>query len=194
MFVTLSLIKPSLIPENKMLEQPKYRFLIQQYKNKIYTYSLYMLKNRMDADDVTQEVMIKIWKNIDKFNVLAAKTWIMKTTNNLCIDYLRKRAAAIKREEQIDEYFEETYSTNLAEHNPYLIAHMKIISSKVKEAIELLPENLRSVFVLYEIQDMKYREIGQALDMPINTVKVYLLRARKKLQAELKNYERHEVI
>ena len=177
-----------------MLEQPKYRFLIQQYKNKIYTYSLYMLKNKMDADDVTQEVMIKIWKNIDRFNVLAAKTWIMKTTNNLCIDYLRKRAAALKREHQIDEYFEETYSTDLTEHNPYLVAHMKIISSKVKEAIEQLPENLRSVFVLYEIQDMKYREIGQTLDMPINTVKVYLLRARKKLQEELKNYERHEVI
>jgi RNA polymerase sigma-70 factor (ECF subfamily) len=177
-----------------MLEQPKYRFLIQQYKNKIYTYSLYMLKNKMDADDVTQEVMIKIWKNIDKFNVLAAKTWIMKTTNNLCIDYLRKRASAIKREEKINEYFEETFSTDRTEHNPYIVAHMKLITSKVKEAIERLPENLRSVFVLYEIEEMKYREIGKSLDMPINTVKVYLLRARKKLYEDLRNYESNEGI
>ena len=177
-----------------MLEQPKYRFLIQQYKNKIYTYSLYMLKNRMDADDVTQEVMIKIWKNIGKFNVLAAKTWIMKTTNNLCIDYLRRRASMLKREGEIDEYFEETFSTDRAEHNPYIVAHLNIMNSKLKEAIGRLPENLRSVFVLYEIEEMKYREIGQSLDMPINTVKVYLFRARKKLQEELKYYERQEII
>ena len=172
-----------------MFAEQRYRFLIQQYKNKIYTYSLYMLKNRMDADDVTQEVMIRIWQNIDKFNILAAKTWIIKTTNNLCVDYLRRRAVAVKRELEIDEFFEKTYSKNHNSENPYLITHFKMIASKVKEAIQCLPENLRSVFVLYEIEEMKYKEISKALDMPINSVKVYLLRARKKLQEELKEYE-----
>jgi len=175
-----------------MFAEQRYRFLIQQYKNKIYTYSLYMLKNRMDADDITQEVMIRIWQNIDKFNILAAKTWIIKTTNNLCIDYLRRRAIAIKREFEIDEFFEDTYSKNHNSENPYLITHFKMIASKVKEAIQRLPENLRSVFVLYEIEEMKYKEISKALDLPINSVKVYLLRARKKLQEELKEYEPQE--
>lgn len=177
-----------------MFAEQRYRFLIQQYKNKIYTYSLYMLKNRMDADDVTQEVMIRIWQNIDKFNILAAKTWIIKTTNNLCIDYLRRRAVAVNREFEIDEFFEDTYSKNHNSENPYLITHFKMIASKVKEAIQRLPENLRSVFILYEIEEMKYKEISKALDMPINSVKVYLLRARKKLQEELKEYEPQEII
>ncbi len=177
-----------------MFEEQRYRFLIQQYKNKIYTYSLYMLKNRMDADDVTQEVMIRIWQNIDKFNILAAKTWIIKTTNNLCIDYLRRRTVAVNREFEIDEFFEDTYSKNHNSENPYLITHFKMIASKVKEAIQRLPENLRSVFVLYEIEEMKYKEISKALDLPINSVKVYLLRARKKLQEELKEYEPQEII
>lgn len=177
-----------------MFEQQRYRFLIQQYKNKIYTYSLYMLKNKMDADDVTQEVMIRIWKNINSFNALAAKTWIMKTTNNLCIDYLRKRAVALNREIEIDELFEDTYSTNSNKDNPYLTTHFKMMASKVKEAIQRLPENLRSVFVLYEIQELKYKEISAALGFPINSVKVYLLRARKKLQEELKEYEPQEII
>ncbi len=57
-----------------------------------------MLKNRMDADDITQEVLIKIWKNINQFNILAAKTWIMKTTHNLCIDYLRRRKSELSKE------------------------------------------------------------------------------------------------
>lgn len=153
-----------------------------------------MLKNKMDAEDVTQEVMIRIWQNVDKFNILAAKTWIMKTTNNLCIDYLRKRAVAVSREFEIDEVFEDTYSENQASDNPYLITHLNMMTSKIKEAIKQLPENLRSVFVLYEIEGFKYREISQSLEIPVNSVKVYLMRARKKLQEELKNYEAQEVI
>jgi RNA polymerase sigma-70 factor (ECF subfamily) len=153
-----------------------------------------MLKNKMDADDVTQEVMIRIWENIDKFNFLAAKTWIMKTTNNLCIDYLRRRTVEFKREFEINEEFEETFSSNEVADNPYLTTHMTMMVSKVKEAIEKLPENLKSIFVLFEINGMKYREISVILDLPVNTVKVYLLRARKKLQVELKEYEAHEVI
>ena len=177
-----------------MFEEPRYRFLIQQYKSKIYTYSLYMLKNKMDADDVTQEVMIRIWRNIDKFNIIAAKTWIIKTTNNLCIDYLRKRSVVFNRENEIDEIFEDTYSTNSNNDNPYLTTHFRMMASKVKEAIQRLPENLRGVFVLYEIEGLKYKEISKALDLPLNSVKVYLLRARKKLQEELKDYEAQEVI
>lgn len=148
----------------------------------------------MDADDVTQEVMIRIWRNIDKFNMLAAKTWIMKTTNNLCIDYLRKRAVINGRELEIDDVFEDTYSENKNSDNPYLTTHFKMIGSKIKEAIQNLPEKLRSVFVLYEIQGFKYNEIATMLDLPLNSVKVYLLRARKKLQEELKNYEAQEVL
>ncbi len=177
-----------------MFAEQRYRFLIQQYKNKIYTYSLYMLKNRMDADDVTQEVMIRIWQNIDKFNIMAAKTWIIKTTNNLCIDYLRRRTVAVNRESEIDEFFEDTYSSNTNNDNPYLTTHFRMMASKVKEAIQRLPENLRSIFVLYEIEGLKYKEISKALDLPLNSVKVYLLRARKKLQEELKDYEPQEFI
>lgn len=174
--------------------EQKYRFIIQQYKNKIYSYSFYMLKNRMDADDVTQETLIRIWKNIDLVNALAAKSWIMKTTHNLCIDFLRRRAVAINRESEIDEMFEETFSTEESSHNPYLTTHFKMMSSKIKEAIQRLPENMRSVFVLYEINGLKYREIAKALDIPENSVKVYLMRARKKLQEELKAYEPQEAV
>lgn len=152
-----------------------------------------MLKNKMDADDVTQETLIRIWKNIDSVNPLAAKTWIMKTTHNLCIDYLRKRMVGFERENEITEYIEETLETQESLHNPYLTTHFKMMASKIKEAIHRLPENLRSVFVLYEINGLKYKEIAKALEIPENSVKVYLLRARKKLQEELKAYETQAV-
>ena len=66
--------------------------------------------------------------------------------------------------------------------------------SEVKEVIKRLPDNLRSVFVLYEIEGMKYKEISKVLDLPLNSVRVYLLRARKKMQEELKVYETEEVV
>ena len=64
-----------------------------------------------------------------------------------------------------------------------------MMNTKIKEHIEELPEQLKSVFVLYEMQGLKYKEISNVLDIPINSVKVYLLRARKKLQEGLKKYE-----
>lgn len=152
-----------------------------------------MLKNRMDADDVTQEVLIRIWKNIGQFNILAAKTWIMKTTHNLCIDYLRKRNSDYSKNpfsvDDVSEFIE-----NKDEQNPMLKVEGEITELKIKESIKILPESLKSVFVLYELQNMKYKEISKTLDMPINTVKVYLLRARKQLQNKLTEIKLQEAI
>ena len=176
-----------------MITETKYSFLVQQYKDRIYSYSLFMMKNRMDADDVAQEVLIRIWKNINKFNVMAAKTWIMKTTHNLCIDFLRKR----KSESQNNPYSIEDvqdFIENKEEENPVINFENKITELRVEEAIATLPENLRSVFVLYEIHKMKYKEISKTLEIPINSVKVNLFRARKQLQIQLSEIKFQEAI
>ncbi len=69
----------------------------------------------------------------------------------------------------------------------------EIQTENIKSKIQELPENLRSVFVLYELQNMKYKEISKSLDIPINSVKVYLLRARKQLQEKLSKLKLQEV-
>jgi len=148
----------------------------------------------MDAEDITQEVLIKTWKNIDKFNILAAKQWILKTTHNLSIDYLRKRKNRSYKELTLNEEFSESFKDIHSENDPLNEAHNKIMMEKVKNIIKKLPDNLKSVFVLYEIQGMKYKEISSSLNIPLNSVKVYLMRARKELQKELKEYELQEVI
>jgi RNA polymerase sigma-70 factor (ECF subfamily) len=170
------------------LTKTKYSFLIQRYKNKIYSYSLYMLKNRMDADDVTQEVFIRIWQHIDKFNVLSAKSWIMRTTHNLCIDFLRRRAVMLKKGAEITEWMEEEIADTCISGNPFVKTEAADMELRIKNAIGSLPQNLKSVFVLHEIDGLKYKEISKVLDMPQNSVKVYLMRARIKLQDELKSY------
>ena len=148
-----------------------------------------MLNDKMDADDVTQEVMIKIWRNIDNINLLAAKTWIIRTTRNLCIDYLRKRQSVNAKIAVMNNGFEEQIVDEKIEYNPEKNIDIKMASEKLKEAVKELPAKLKSIFLLYEIEGMKYKEISKALEIPINSVKVYLMRARKQLQKDLKSYE-----
>lgn len=145
-----------------------------------------MLRNRMDADDITQEVLIRIWKNIDNFDISKAKSWIMKTTHNLCMDYLRRRQSSVNKFVEIDEDFENNISEENVVSDPEFSLRRENIKLKIKEAVEKLPDSLKSVFVLYELDGMKYKEISEILNIPMNSVKVYLLRARKKLQFELK--------
>ena len=148
-----------------------------------------MLRNSMDADDVTQEILIRLWKNLDNFNLNAAGSYIMRITHNLCIDYLRRRNITVNREIEIDNVFEETYQNSDNVNNPENIITQENINKKLNEAIDNLPENLKSIFIMYQMQGMKYKEISMTLDIPLNSVKVYLLRARIKLQKELKEFK-----
>lgn len=148
----------------------------------------------MDAEDVTQDVLIKIWNNLDSFKIAAAKTWIMKTTHNQCIDCLRKRSKETQRDLLFDEELYESPGNETYLVNPMYKTHVTIMADKIKEAIQRLPENMRSIFILFEIHGLKYKEISKSLNIPMNSVKVYLMRARKKLQEELKDYKSQEVL
>jgi RNA polymerase sigma-70 factor, ECF subfamily len=172
-----------------MLASLKYEILIKRYKNDIFNYALYMMKNKMDADDITQEVLIKIWMNINNFNIKAAKSWIIKTTHNLCIDYLRRNQKVILRETTIEDKKNMPAAGTLTDTE--VRVRKEFLKDKIKKGINNLPDNLKSVFILYELQGFKYKEISETLSMPLNSVKVFLLRARKQMQEELKEY-RHE--
>ena len=176
-----------------MLSSIKFDYLIKQYKNRIFNYAVFMMKNRMDAEDIAQEVFLRTWQNINNFNFNAAKSWMMRTTHNLCIDHLRKNKSLNYREIQIEEDYHEDIADLEMESNPEQLADKIISELEIKEAIEKLPERLKSVFVLYELQEFKYKEISQILDIPLNTVKVNILRARKQLQKDLKAHARERL-
>jgi len=149
-----------------------------------------MLRNHMDAEDITQEVMIRIWQNINKFNFLAARAWIMRTTHNLCIDYLRRNKNQYQKELSIDDNLSERIEDQRNAVMPDEALNQNLLDKNIKHAVESLPERLKSPFVLYELQGFKYKEISKILDVPLNTVKVNILRARKQLQQDLKLYAR----
>ncbi|NNL21712.1 MAG: RNA polymerase sigma factor [Ignavibacteriaceae bacterium] len=162
--------------------------MIKHYKNKVFNYAIYIMKNQMDAEDVTQEVLIRTWQNIDKFNFNAAKAWMMRTTHNLCIDYLRKNNIFNKRKLDVNEDYYVEFADRSINGNPSTVAESIITEEGIREAINNLPERFKSPFILYELQGFKYKEISKILDVPLNTIKVNILRARKQLQKDLKEY------
>lgn len=169
-----------------MINNIKFKIILQQYKNKIYNYCKYILRNQMDAEDTTQEVMIKFWENIDEVSMLHIKSWLYKTAYNKCIDQLRKRKTQLKRESLFDE--EAEYLMYAAADNvPDQLVEVKQKKEILFSAINRLPEDQKNVIIMYELQGLKYREISEVMNLPINTVKVYIMRARKKLHYELKN-------
>lgn len=176
-----------------MLKETLFRILVKKYKTNVYGFCRYLLKNETDAEDAAQEVMIKLWNNLRTINPAAYKSWIMKTTYNLCIDYRRKnRIYDLADFSDSDDIL---YHGNETPADPVEIKENAELGELIDESVKRLPELYRSVFVLYQIEGLKYREISDILEMPINTVKVTLLRARKKLQILLKDvYEGRQAI
>ena len=176
-----------------MISTAKFDYLVKQHKKKIYNYALFMMKNQMDAEDVTQEVLIRTWQNIRKFKFYAAKSWMMRTTHNLCIDYLRKNKKLNCNQIQIEEDYHEEIADMELDGNPEKLADKIITDEAITSAINNLSEKIRSPFVLYEIEGFKYKEISQILDAPLNTIRVNILRARKQLQKELRKYAEERI-
>lgn len=154
---------------------------VHQYQDRVFSFACYLLGSRDDARDVTQDVLIRLWRagaGLDEDRVLQ---WLMRVTRNACIDVLRHRKtvnAVVVAGADADDV---PYSDDSPMDRVVTADQTQLIES----ALEKLPEPHRSIVILREIQDLKYDEISAALEMPLNTVKVYLHRGRKMLREQL---------
>lgn len=162
---------------------------VHQYQDRIYGFACYFLKNEAAAKDVTQDVFIKFWENYDDIDHDRALGWLLRVTKNACIDVLRKRKTRRKSVTVDTEGLERAEST---QPSPHADAESSDFQDHLDQALDEIDEPYRSVVVLREIQNLKYKEIAEALDMPINTVKVYIHRGRKKLRKQLAEVLDHE--
>ncbi len=153
-----------------------------------------MLKNQMDAEEVVQDVLLRMWNNLGKFNLLSAKAWLMRTTHNLCLDYIRRNNNMYKREPLINEAIENRMKDESIDGDPDFLMNKNFIKENIMSAVENLPERLKTPFVMYQIDGLKYKEISKILDIPMSSVKINILRARQQLRKELKEYEKEKSI
>ena len=152
---------------------------ILPHKNKLYRFAMSIVGNAVEAEDVVQEVFIKIWQNREKLNSLkSVEAWSMKLTKNLSIDKLRSK-------HRRTDGLESTLSISSSDQTPDKAAEMNDTMSRIKNLMLSLPEKQRQVLQLRDIEGMSYDEISKILDLPLNQVKVNLFRARKLIRAKL---------
>jgi RNA polymerase sigma factor (sigma-70 family) len=159
--------------------------LVDQHRDRIYTFAYYHLGNREEAEDVSQEVLIRLWKHWQNIKAQGISAWITRVTRNACIDAIRKRKrydAMVK----VEEDCESRLSSAPTGGGQQSILDKIEFRDRLEKALAELDEPYRTIVILREIQEMTYEEISHVVEMPLNTVKVYLHRGRKALRDQMR--------
>ena len=162
-----------------MIRELEFQLLCQRHSDEIYRYARGLLRNQADAEDATQEALFRLWIHLPRINLFKTRAWLFRVTRNYCLDLIRDRSSRVTAPGTEEEMVEE-WPDDLAV-DPSEAADSSFRLEQARQLLLKLPERLRSVFLLYEVNGMRYREIADVLGIPINTVKVNLLRAREKL-------------
>jgi RNA polymerase sigma factor (sigma-70 family) len=159
----------------------------QRHRRRVYSFARYLLSNREEAEDVTQEVLLRLWRHRNGVDEERLGAWLLRVTRNACYDLLRKRrsdSAVMAPGTSLDE--EEARHVASTEPGPQDAAEASDFRRRLMEALADLGEPYKSVVILREVQGLPHREIGEALGMPEVTVRVHLHRGRLKLRERLR--------
>ena len=165
--------------------------LVDNYKDLVFTLALRMLRNREEAEEVSQDTFIKVFKSLNKFKGKSKfSTWIYRVAYNTCLDRLKK----IKREYNvvaIDEFTEHQIKTL---DNVLDKMEQDEHKQKIQECLQLLPSDDSFLLTLYYFEELSLEEISKVVNLTANNVKVKLFRSRKRLTAILKEQLEPEII
>ena len=160
-----------------LMDIKDFKSTVLPLKNKLYRFALRLVQDVAEAEDIVQEVFIKVWnKRAELVHVKNLEAWCMRLTKNQAIDKLRSKH---KRTEDL----ETTYNLSTAESSPYETAATKDSLEKVRRFIAELPARQTEVIQLRDIEGFSYQEISDALDLSMAQVKTTLFRARKQIKA-----------
>ena len=167
--------------------------LVDEYKDKIYSYVSRMLGDPYEAEDVTQEAFVRAYRSLPRFRGASSfHTWLYRIASNLAIDVVRRRKRNDVSAFSLDEPLESDdgeYEREIADDTggPAYATGTRETQVAVRRAIMYLPEKLRDVMILYELQGETYEDIAEILDVPLGTVKSRLFNARNQLKDRLQS-------
>jgi len=148
-----------------------------------------MLGTNSDAEDISQQVFVRVWKNLKRYEPRAKfTTWLLKITRNLVFNELRRRSRhpAVPLQSETDEEERPLKDEHAVSPDATLLEHE--LQDAVDAAIAQLPETQRMAVILRRYEELSYEEIAEALDQSVSAVKSLLFRARTELRESLKRY------
>lgn len=165
-------------------DQSSFTHLVENNLPIIYRYAFRLTRDEGDAQDITQETFVKVWRNISKFDLNKNfRTWILAIAHNTALDLLRKKKDLVFSEFDTNEGGN-TIADTLADPSPLppeIFAHAEN-KKLLDHAMSKLPLNVREVLVLHYHEGLTFAEIGDILEKPLNTVKSQHKRALDSLR------------
>jgi RNA polymerase sigma-70 factor, ECF subfamily len=179
-------------------DQSAFAKLVRRHKTPVYNFILRSVRSREVAEDLVQDVFVKVVQNAAEFKHEARfSTWAYTIARNVCIDHLRK--AALRRHPSLDQA-----ANNNGEDGPTLgeriadahfasavdrVAIGTELGQRITRAVEELPPEQREVFLLREVANVPFKEIAEIVGVPENTTKSRMRYALERLQQALAEYE-----
>jgi RNA polymerase sigma-70 factor (ECF subfamily) len=162
--------------------------LVARYQSRIYNMAYRMVHCREEAEDITQETFLNVYRALATFQGERFSPWIYRIASNLCFDHLRRRRLpTISLDAPVGPHGHMPREIADAGPLPEEQALADALGSDVQRVIDGLPPRYRSVVVLRHIEDLTYEEIAAILEVPLGTVKTRLFRAREMLKNRLAN-------
>ena len=158
--------------------------LMDRYERKLFSYARKFLTGQDNIEDVVQEVFIKTYQNIKSFDASQKfSPWIYRIAHNTFVNALRKNAKSPLRFFDFD-----TFTAHpVYEDTMPIEKEQKRVNEVIDQGLDKLSPEYREIIILYYIQNLSYKEIADILHIPIGTVSVRLLRAKKALKKYVPN-------
>lgn len=173
-----------LIEKAKNGDVESFEQLTSAYQKRAFNIAYRMLGNLEDANDVTQEALLKVYKSLHNFRGNSSfSTWLYSIVNNVCIDFIRKnkkvKLLSIDKQQEGESYQREIPDEI---NTPECLFEKKEVKRMVHDAINQLSYEQRNIIILRDIQGFSYQEIAEMLHISIGTVKSRINRARSNLK------------
>ena len=191
------LSEQNFIKELQKGNQSAFGQLLDTYQQKVFGTCISFIPNKEDAEDVSQEVFIAVFKSIHQFKENSKlSTWIYKIATNKCLEFIRKKNAKkrfsfmqtlLGNEIPLDKthYFTEV-------NHPGILLENQEKSALIFKAIDTLTESQRIIFTLAKIDEKSYQEIVEITGKSLSSVESILFRAKKALQQKLENFYKND--
>ncbi len=161
--------------------------LVRRWERRIFALTYGMLGREEDARDATQETFLAAFRNLRGFRGEAkVSSWLHRIAVNQCIT--RQRRSKVRGESALEDEQATSFATSPS-YSPAHVAEGRQETAAVRRAINSLPIELRQIVVMKEFEELTFREIADALDLPLSTVKSRLYTALKQLQMRLQKFE-----
>ncbi len=156
----------------------------REHKDRVFSHAVWLLRDREEAADVAQEVLVRLWQHRERVQVEAALGWLLKATHRLCIDRWRRRRARPEVPQREGLPPPEDPAPD-PERRCLGAAVGAALGASLDRALGSLDDRPRAAILLREVEGLPYDEIAETLGVPLGTLKSMIHRSREKLRDAL---------